>query len=189
MLLEGYLADLEAGRPADPAQLIAAHPHLAQALRACLEVIRPPFQAPGETPRRRTASQAFALGRGRRAVGKSTKKSREPGRLRSESRKSFRPSCRLKLRASRRRHGQRRSAQLYITVRGGDRRNETETRPPVRSLERTKPNFSGVCVRLVPAPVFKTGEGSRERLLVGSIPMRSRHFFPSRFKSIGKSKR
>jgi hypothetical protein len=29
----------------------------------------------------------------------------------------------------------------------------------------------------VPGPVFKTGEGSGNRLLVGSIPMRSRHTF------------
>lgn len=34
---------------------------------------------------------------------------------------------------------------------------------------------SGVCPTLVRGPVFKTGEGSRERLLVGSIPIRSRH--------------
>ena len=27
----------------------------------------------------------------------------------------------------------------------------------------------------MPLPVFKTGEGSGNRLLVGSIPMRSRH--------------
>jgi len=33
----------------------------------------------------------------------------------------------------------------------------------------------GVCPRLVPGPVFKTGEGSGNRLLVGSIPIRSRH--------------
>ncbi len=32
----------------------------------------------------------------------------------------------------------------------------------------------GVRVRLVPAPVFKTGEGFGNRLLVGSIPMHSR---------------
>ena len=32
---------------------------------------------------------------------------------------------------------------------------------------------------LVPGPVFKTGEGSGNRLLVGSIPMRSRHSRPS----------
>ena len=35
LALEGYLSDLEAGRPADPEQLIAAHPHLAGPLRAC----------------------------------------------------------------------------------------------------------------------------------------------------------
>ena len=33
----------------------------------------------------------------------------------------------------------------------------------------------GACPWLVPGPVFKTGEGSGNRLLVGSIPMRSRH--------------
>ena len=33
----------------------------------------------------------------------------------------------------------------------------------------------GARPRLVPGPVFKTGEGSGNRLLVGSIPMRSRH--------------
>jgi len=32
----------------------------------------------------------------------------------------------------------------------------------------------GVFARLVPAPVFKTGEGFGNRLLVGSIPMHSR---------------
>jgi hypothetical protein len=34
---------------------------------------------------------------------------------------------------------------------------------------------TGVRVRLAPAPVFKTGERSRKRSLVGSIPMPSRH--------------
>ena len=38
-VLESYLADLEAGRPADPERLIAAHPHLARPLRACLKVM------------------------------------------------------------------------------------------------------------------------------------------------------
>ncbi len=34
---------------------------------------------------------------------------------------------------------------------------------------------AGVCVRLVPAPVFKIGGRSGDRSPVGSIPMRSRH--------------
>ena len=38
-VLEAYLADLEAGRPADPDRLIAAHPELAGPLRACLKVM------------------------------------------------------------------------------------------------------------------------------------------------------
>jgi tetratricopeptide (TPR) repeat protein len=47
LVLEGYLSDLEAGRPADAEHLIAAHPHLAGPLRACLEVMGLPFGAPG----------------------------------------------------------------------------------------------------------------------------------------------
>ncbi len=47
LILEGYLADLKAGRPADPERLIAEHPHLAGPLRACLEVMGEPFEAPG----------------------------------------------------------------------------------------------------------------------------------------------
>ena len=39
-VFDAYLADLEAGRPADPEGLIAAHPHLADRLRACLDVLR-----------------------------------------------------------------------------------------------------------------------------------------------------
>ena len=38
-VLESYLAGLEAGRPADPDRLIAAHPELAGPLRACLKVM------------------------------------------------------------------------------------------------------------------------------------------------------
>ena len=38
-VLESYLAHLEAGQPADPKKLIAAHPHLARPLRACLKVM------------------------------------------------------------------------------------------------------------------------------------------------------
>ena len=38
-MLESYLAGLEAGRPADPERLIAAHPELAGPLRACLKVM------------------------------------------------------------------------------------------------------------------------------------------------------
>ena len=37
--LEVYLAEIEAGRPADPARLIAAHPKIAGQLRACLQVM------------------------------------------------------------------------------------------------------------------------------------------------------
>ena len=37
--LEAYLADIEAGRPADPARLLAAHPAIAGQLRACLQVM------------------------------------------------------------------------------------------------------------------------------------------------------
>jgi eukaryotic-like serine/threonine-protein kinase len=48
MLLEGYLSDLEAGRPADPDHLIAANPHLAGPLRACLEVMGQPLGEPGK---------------------------------------------------------------------------------------------------------------------------------------------
>jgi eukaryotic-like serine/threonine-protein kinase len=38
-VLESYLAQLEAGRPADPEELVAAHPELARPLRACLKVM------------------------------------------------------------------------------------------------------------------------------------------------------
>ena len=38
-VLDAYLADLEAGRPADPERLLADHPALAGQLRACLEVM------------------------------------------------------------------------------------------------------------------------------------------------------
>ncbi len=38
-VLESYLAGLEAGRPADPDRLVAAHPELAGPLRACLRVM------------------------------------------------------------------------------------------------------------------------------------------------------
>jgi len=38
-VLESYLAQLEAGWPADPDGLIAAHPELARPLRACLKVM------------------------------------------------------------------------------------------------------------------------------------------------------
>src|SRR5262249_32278714 len=37
--LENYLADLEAGRPADREQLLAEHPAIARQLRACLQVM------------------------------------------------------------------------------------------------------------------------------------------------------
>ena len=39
-VLDAYLAGLEAGQPADPDVLLAAHPHLAERLRACLDVLR-----------------------------------------------------------------------------------------------------------------------------------------------------
>ena len=38
-VLDEYLADLEAGRPADPERLLAEHPAIASQLRACLEVM------------------------------------------------------------------------------------------------------------------------------------------------------
>ncbi len=38
-VLDLYLADLEAGRPADPERLLADHPAIADQLRACLEVM------------------------------------------------------------------------------------------------------------------------------------------------------
>jgi WD40 repeat protein/tRNA A-37 threonylcarbamoyl transferase component Bud32 len=38
-VFDAYLAELEAGRPADPERLLAAHPNLADRLRACLEVM------------------------------------------------------------------------------------------------------------------------------------------------------
>jgi eukaryotic-like serine/threonine-protein kinase len=39
-VLESYLADLEAGRPADPERLIALHPAIAEQLRSCLAVVQ-----------------------------------------------------------------------------------------------------------------------------------------------------
>jgi serine/threonine-protein kinase len=38
-VLEAYLADLEAGRPASPERLLAEHPAIARQLRACLQVM------------------------------------------------------------------------------------------------------------------------------------------------------
>ncbi|HZW34489.1 MAG TPA: hypothetical protein VFF52_27440 [Isosphaeraceae bacterium] len=38
-VLESYLAQLEAGAPADPERLIADHPELARPLRTCLKVM------------------------------------------------------------------------------------------------------------------------------------------------------
>jgi hypothetical protein len=38
-VFDAYLADLEAGRPVDPARLLADHPDIAEQLRACLEVM------------------------------------------------------------------------------------------------------------------------------------------------------
>src|SRR5262249_17808921 len=37
---DAYLADLEAGRPANPGHLLAAYPHLAHRPLACLEMLR-----------------------------------------------------------------------------------------------------------------------------------------------------
>jgi serine/threonine protein kinase len=39
-VFDAYVADLEAGRRADPEWLLAAHPHLADRLRACLDVLQ-----------------------------------------------------------------------------------------------------------------------------------------------------
>jgi len=60
LILEAYMADLEAGRAVDPEKLIEAHPDLAGPLRACLEVIggpgdgsaRPSAAAPSGHPDR-----------------------------------------------------------------------------------------------------------------------------------------
>jgi len=51
-VLESYLAQLEAGRPADPEGLIAAHPELARPLLACLKVMHlaQNLDEPGESP-------------------------------------------------------------------------------------------------------------------------------------------
>jgi serine/threonine-protein kinase len=38
-VFDAYLADLEAGRPVDPARLLADHPAIAEELRACLDVM------------------------------------------------------------------------------------------------------------------------------------------------------
>ena len=70
-VLESYLAGLEAGRPADPERLIAAHPELAGPLRACLKVMHlaaglsdasgppagrsRPIRTPGSPPRQAPA--------------------------------------------------------------------------------------------------------------------------------------
>jgi serine/threonine-protein kinase len=39
-VFDAYLADLEAGRPVDPARLLADHPDIAEQLRACLDVMQ-----------------------------------------------------------------------------------------------------------------------------------------------------
>ena len=61
-VLEAYLAELEAGRPADPERLLAEHPAIAAQLRACLEVIHLAGRV-AELP------DAPAGRRGRREVG------------------------------------------------------------------------------------------------------------------------
>jgi serine/threonine protein kinase len=44
-VLDGYLAELEAGRPADPAALLARHPRIADRLRSCLSSLQVVEQA------------------------------------------------------------------------------------------------------------------------------------------------
>ena len=51
-VLDAYLSDLEAGRPADPARLLAEHPDLADQLRACLHVMQWPASWPVSARRR-----------------------------------------------------------------------------------------------------------------------------------------
>jgi serine/threonine-protein kinase len=65
-VFDAYLADLEAGRPVDPARLLADHPDIAEQLRACLDVMHLADQmangsgaAPAEP---RTASHSPAPG-------------------------------------------------------------------------------------------------------------------------------
>ena len=63
-VLESYLAQLEAGRPADPEGLIAAHPGLARPLRACLRVMHlaQGLDEPGELRVRPIAVDCGAFG-------------------------------------------------------------------------------------------------------------------------------
>ncbi len=63
-VLESYLAHLEAGRPADPEGLIAAHPGLARPLRACLKVMHlaQGLDEPGELPAGPLAVDPAAFG-------------------------------------------------------------------------------------------------------------------------------
>ena len=55
------------------------------------------------------------------------------------------------------------------------RNGRTDASDLVCSSQVLDGHYLGVRPWLVPGPVFKTGEGSGNRLLVGSIPMRSRH--------------
>jgi serine/threonine-protein kinase len=68
-VFDAYLADLEAGRPVDPARLLADHPDIADQLRACLEVIHLADQmanGSGAVPaERRAASHSLAPGTSR----------------------------------------------------------------------------------------------------------------------------
>jgi serine/threonine protein kinase len=47
-VLEAYVLALEAGQPADPRQLLASYPHLADQLRACLRMLQMAEQAANE---------------------------------------------------------------------------------------------------------------------------------------------
>jgi serine/threonine-protein kinase len=62
-VLDAYLAELEAGRPADPERLLAQHPAIASQLRACLEVMNLAERvagASGSAPGRRPAASPNA---------------------------------------------------------------------------------------------------------------------------------
>jgi hypothetical protein len=70
-VFDAYLADLEAGRPVDPARLLADHPDIAEPLRACLDVMHLADQmASGSgavTAEPPTASHSLAPGSSRAA--------------------------------------------------------------------------------------------------------------------------
>jgi tetratricopeptide (TPR) repeat protein len=55
-VFDAYLAEIEAGRPADPRGLLDRHPHLAGPLRACLEVMRLTDSLVGPADLERTGS-------------------------------------------------------------------------------------------------------------------------------------